>query len=65
MDMTWIMTSQEFIAEAARNKTGKNKGKRSIWFNGTKTDKATGRKVEYCKKQFEKYAAKDFSRLTK
>lgn len=64
MDTTWIMTSKEFIAEAAQNKTGKNKGKRSIWFNGTKTDKAKGRKVEYCKKQFEKYVAKDFQKLT-
>ena len=65
MDMTWIMTSKEFIAEAVQNKTGKNKGKRSLWFNGTKTDKATGQKIEYCKKQFEKYVATDFGRLTK
>ena len=64
MDTTWIMTSKEFIAEAAQNKTGKNKGKRSIWFNGTKTDKTKGQKVEYCKKQFEKYVAKDFQKLT-
>ena len=63
LDMTWIMTSQEFIAEAVQNKTGKNKGKRSIWFNGKKTDKSTGMKVEYCKKQFEKYVCKDFHRL--
>lgn len=32
MDMTWIMTSEEFIAEAVQNKTGTNKGKRSISF---------------------------------
>lgn len=64
MDTTWIMTSKEFIAEAVQNKTGKNKGKRSIWFNGTKMDKTIGRKVEYCKKQFEKYVAKDFQKLT-
>jgi len=43
MDTTWIMTSKEFITEAVQNKTGKNKGKRSIWFNGTKRDKAKGR----------------------
>jgi len=48
MDMTWIMTSKEFIVESVQNKTGKNKGKRSIWFNGTKTDKATVKKIEYC-----------------
>jgi hypothetical protein len=64
MDRTWIMTSHEFIEEAAQNKTGKNKGKRSIWFNGTRRDKATGTKVEYCKPQFTKYLAHDFSRLT-
>lgn len=65
MDMIWIMTSKEFIVESVQNKTGKNKGKRSIWFNGTKTDKATGKKIEYCKEQFKKYVATDFQRLKK
>jgi len=65
MEMTWVMTSQEFMAEAVRNKTGKNKGKRSIWFNGTKTDKTAGRQIEYCKEQFEKYIVTDFQRLKK
>ncbi len=41
MDMTWIMTSEEFIKESVQNKTGKNKGKCSIWFNGRKTDRKT------------------------
>jgi hypothetical protein len=63
MDTMWIMTSQEFISAAVQNKTGKNKGKRSIWFNGTKTDKTTGCKVEYCKSQFERYVATSFDRL--
>jgi hypothetical protein len=65
MNMMWIMTSEEFIKESIQNKSGKNKGKRSIWFNGTKTDKTTGKKNEYCKIQFEKYISNDFSRLTK
>lgn len=65
MDTTWIMTSKELITEAVQNKTGKNKGKRSIWFNGTKRDKATEKKIEYCKEQFEKYVATDFQRLKK
>jgi hypothetical protein len=64
MDMMWIMTSEEFIQESVQNKSGKNKGKRSIWFNGGKKDKMTGQTIEYCKKQFEKYIAKDFRRLT-
>jgi len=63
LGLTWIMSSEEFIKESVQNKTGKNAGKRSIWFNGKKRDKATGQSVEYCKKQFEKYLAKDFSRL--
>ena len=63
LNLTWIMTSQEFIKEAVQNKTGKNAGKRSIWFNGRKKDKDSGQPVEYCKKQFEKYLVKDFSRL--
>ena len=63
MDTTWIMTSEEFIKESVQNKTGKNKGKRSIWLNGKKTDRSTGEKFEYCKQQFEKYVAKNFNRL--
>ncbi|GAM10337.1 hypothetical protein OR1_02626 [Geobacter sp. OR-1] len=63
MDMTWIMNSEEFISEAHQNKSGKNKGKRSIWFNGKKKDKITGKLIEYCKPQFEKYVASNFERL--
>lgn len=63
MDMMWIMSSEEFVSEAFQNKTGKNEGKRAIWLNGKKKDKATGEIVEYCRPQFEKYVAKDFSRL--
>ena len=63
MNMMWIMSSDEFIRESVQNKAGKNKGKRSIWFNGKKKDKVTGLGVEYCKPQFEKYIANDFSKL--
>lgn len=64
MDMMWIMTSDEFDREAVRNKTGKNIGLRSIWFNGKKTDKTTGAVIEYCKPQWEKYLATDFNRIS-
>jgi hypothetical protein len=57
------MTSEEFIKEANQNKTGKNKGKRSIWFNGRRTDRKTKKVSEHCKPRFEKYIAEDFSRL--
>ena len=63
LNSMWIMSSEEFLSECVTNKNGKNKGKRSIWFNGKRTDKASGRKVEYCKKQFEKYLCGDFSRF--
>ena len=65
LDMMWIMKSEEFIAEASQNKQGKNKGKRSIWFNGNKKDPATGKRREYCKPQFEKYVETSFERIAK
>ncbi len=33
LDLTWILSSEEFLKECVTNKTGKNDGKRSIWFN--------------------------------
>ena len=59
----WILSSEEFLKECVTNKTGKNAGKRSIWFNGNCIDKKTGEKREYCKEQFKKYIATDFSRF--
>jgi hypothetical protein len=63
LDLMWILTSAEFVASAVRNKSGKNVGKRSIWFNGAKVNKATGKREEYCKPQWTKYLATDFSRI--
>jgi hypothetical protein len=63
MDMLWIMTSEEFAREAVKNKTGKNVGLRSIWFNGKRKNKTTETPEEYCKPQWEKYIATDFSRI--
>jgi len=51
----WIMSSEDFIKEAAQNKSGKNAGKRSIWFNGMKKG------VEYPKDRYKQYQAEDFS----
>lgn len=42
-----------------QNKTGINKGKRSVWFNGRNTKLQT----EHCKPQFEKYLTENFDRL--
>jgi hypothetical protein len=63
LEAMWIMSSAEFIEQAVQNKSGKNAGKRSIWFNGKKTDKATGKLIEYPYPKFEKYRALDFSRF--
>jgi hypothetical protein len=63
LDLMWIMSSEEFVQSAVQNKSGKNVGKRSIWFNGAKTNKATGKREEYCKPQWEKYLATDFERI--
>jgi len=61
MDKMWILSSNEFVKEAVQNKTGKNAGKRSIWFNG----KNTKAKSEHVKPQFEKYVVTNFSRILK
>ena len=65
MDTTWMMTSEEFDREAVRNKSGKNIGKRSIWFNGKRKNRSTGAVEEYTKSQWEKYVALDFQRIIK
>ena len=59
MDTIWIMSSDEFIANSHQNKSGKNSGKRTIWFNG----KNTKGNREHVKPQFEKYVAKNFDRI--
>jgi hypothetical protein len=59
MEKTWILSSQEFIKESVQNKTGKNKGKRSIWFNG----KNTKNQKEHTKPQFDKYLCEKFDRF--
>jgi hypothetical protein len=63
MNTMWIMTSEEFDREAVRNRTGKNIGLRSIWFNGKRTNKASGEVVEHCKPQWLKYVATSFERI--
>ena len=59
----WIMSSEEFLDNCVTNKTGKNKGRHGIWFNGYRTDKKTGEKIEFCKPRFEKFICTDFSRF--
>jgi hypothetical protein len=63
LDTTLLMTSEEFINESTQNKNGKNIGLRAVWFNGKKTDRTTGEKVEYIKDRYQKYVISDFSRI--
>ena len=63
LDTIWLMTSQEFLDEADQNKSGKNVGLRSIWFNGRKTNKETKEKEEYVKERYQKYVIENFFRL--
>lgn len=59
MDKIWILSSQDFLDESILNKSGKNAGKRSIWFNG----KNTKAKTEHGHARFDKYLDENFSRL--
>jgi len=61
LDKIWVLSSKEFIDESNQNKTGKNVGKRSIWFNG----KNTKAKTEHVKPQFIKYLVTSFDRIIK
>lgn len=61
MSKTWILSSKEFVKESRQNKTGKNAGKRTIWFNGRNKKK----KTEHVLPRFEKYVVNDFNRIIK
>lgn len=60
----WIMSSEEFIASSNQNKNGKNKGLRSIWLNGGRTNKVTGEYIEHILPRFEHFIASDFRRIS-
>jgi len=62
-DGIFVLSSDEFVAEASQNKTGINAGKRSLWLNGMRKNKETGEREEYIKERYEKYLCPDFSRL--
>lgn len=59
MNKTWILSSKEFVKNSVQNRNGKNKGLRSIWFNG----KNSKEQAEHVKPQFEKYLVDNFKRL--
>ena len=59
MDTIWIMSSSEFLANSHQNKTGKNAGRRTIWFNGKNTKAGT----EHVKPQFQRFVAANFHRI--
>jgi hypothetical protein len=59
IDTIWIMSSKEFIQEATQNKSGKNKGKGTVWMTG----KNTRANTEHVKPQFQKYVVTNFNRI--
>jgi hypothetical protein len=61
LNTMWIMSSEQFLTEAVQNKSGKNKGKRSIWFNGKRVDRSTGAYSEHAYARFDKYKKENFS----
>jgi hypothetical protein len=63
LETMWIMSSEEFLREAYQNKNGKNKGKRTIWFNGKRRNKETGQMEEHNYPKFQRYVATDFGRI--
>jgi len=63
LNITWILSSNEFLKYSKQYKTGKNIGRRAIEFTGTRKDKKTGKRAEYVYERFEKYIVKDFSRF--
>lgn len=49
---TWVLSSNEFLRESIQNKSGKNVGKRTLWFNGKRKG------VSYAKERYERYRIK-------
>ncbi len=60
LNITWVLSSEEFLKESNQNKSGKNEGKHSIHLNGTKTEKTTKQKYEYSKDRYKKYIITNF-----
>lgn len=63
MEKMWIMTSNEFIAAAVQNKSGKLAGVRSIWFNGRRRNATTRLHEEHVHPRFQRFVATDFRRI--
>lgn len=63
LEVMLIMTSDEFIKESYQNKSDKSKDQRNIKFNGSETNKISGKKEEFIKDKYLKYIESDFKRL--
>lgn len=59
LEKTWVLSSEEFIAESRQDKTGKNVGRRSLCFNGSRN----GKRDEYAKERYAPYEDPTFLRL--
>lgn len=63
LETMWIFSSEEFLKECSTNINGKNEGKHTIWLNGNKQNRNTGKKEEYCVERFQQYVSKNFLRF--
>ncbi|MCM3593455.1 hypothetical protein M4D58_22805 [Brevibacillus borstelensis] len=63
LNCMWILSSKEYLDECVTNKTGKNAGKTSIWFNGTKTDPITKQKIKYSKERYKQILSHRFQQV--
>ncbi len=65
LDRMWILSSREFALETNPKSPNsrKNIGEREIQFCGMRKNKETKEREEYVLPRYEKYLAKDFSRL--
>jgi hypothetical protein len=64
LETTWITSSEEFLKHSVVNRSGRNVGLRSVWFNGRRLDPSSRKSVEYVKPQWERFVASNFSRIS-
>lgn len=65
LDTTLILSSKELLEESTQNKRGKNKGVRTMCFNGTKKNKISGKREEYVKERYKKYCATNYAKIVR
>lgn len=63
LDATWIMSSEEFDQAAYINRRGTHIDLRTISFAGTRRNRVTGQREEFCRQKWDHFRAKSFQRI--